>query len=66
MRELDLLLETYLEHRYAQSTDDQKKAFRELLSVADPDLIGYLLGGQVPQDATLAGIVSQIRDRPDA
>jgi len=64
MRELDLLLKDYLENDYPQTSEDQKQAFRELLALPDPDLIGYLLGGQTPADSGLANVVSQIRDRP--
>jgi antitoxin CptB len=64
MRELDLLLTGYLENDYPQTSEDQKQAFRELLALPDPDLIGYLLGGQIPADIVLANVVSQIRDRP--
>ncbi len=66
MRELDLLLTEYLENAYAQASEDEKQAFRELLALAEPALVGYLLGDQMPQDATLAKVVSQIRDRPHA
>ncbi len=66
MRELDLLLTDYLENDYPRASEEQKQAFRELLAVPDPDLISYLLGGQTPADATIAIIVSQIRDRPHA
>jgi succinate dehydrogenase flavin-adding protein (antitoxin of CptAB toxin-antitoxin module) len=66
MRELDLLLVTYLEHHYPQAADDKKQAFRELLALADPLLHDYLLGGQMPGDAALASVVSKIRDRHHA
>ena len=66
MRELDLLLTDYLENDYSHSSDEQKQAFRELLGLPDPDLIGYLLGAQTPPDIALANVVSQIRDRPHA
>jgi len=66
MRELDLLLTSYLENIYPQATEDKKRAFRELLAVADPQLIDYLLGGQMPGDVALARVVREIRDRPDA
>ena len=66
MRELDLLLSDYLENDYPQAREVNKQAFRELLALPDPDLIAYLLGGQTPEDAALANVVSQIRDRPHA
>ena len=66
MRELDLLLTYYFENDYPHSTEEQKQAFRELLGLPDPDLIGYLLGAKTPPDIALANVVSQIRDRPHA
>lgn len=66
MRELDLLLTDFLENDYSHSSEEQKQAFRKLLGLADPDLIGYLLGAQTPPDIALANVVSQIRDRPQA
>jgi antitoxin CptB len=66
MRELDLLLTNYVDNDYGQAGEQQKEAFRELLALPDPELIGYLLGGQTPTDAALANVVSQIRDRPHA
>ncbi len=66
MRELDILLADYLDREYPQADEQQKQAFRELLSLSDPELIAYLLGGETPQDAALASIVRTIRDRPHA
>lgn len=66
MRELDILLTDYLDREYAEAGERQKRAFRELLSLPDPDLIAYLLGGETPEDRALASIVRTIRDRPHA
>lgn len=66
MRELDILLSGYLDHDFGQADEQQKQAFRALLALPDPELIDYLLGGQSPTDATIANVVSQIRDRPNA
>jgi len=66
MRELDILLSAYLEDVYPRASEAQKHAFRELLTLADPALAAYLLGGRIPGDSTLAGVVSDIRDRPHA
>ena len=43
MRELDELLVSYLNKHYTQSTNDEKKAFQELLQLNDPELIKLLL-----------------------
>lgn len=61
MRELDVLLSNYLEHRYPSSDDTHKAAFRQLLELPDPDLMGYLLSGENPADPDLACVVDRIR-----
>lgn len=63
MRELDELLQNYCEHRYANASDPEKSAFRELLALSDPQLIGYLLGGKETTDPVTANVVRQIRNR---
>jgi succinate dehydrogenase flavin-adding protein (antitoxin of CptAB toxin-antitoxin module) len=63
MRELDQLLVRFLENEYPCSSEAQKSTFRELLTLPDPELIGYLLGGQIPLDAKIAHVVSRIQNR---
>jgi len=63
MRELDQLLLRFLENEYPAAGEAQKSAFRELLALPDPELIGYLLGGQIPVDANIANVVSRIQNR---
>jgi succinate dehydrogenase flavin-adding protein (antitoxin of CptAB toxin-antitoxin module) len=63
MRELDLLLSDFFENDYATAGDTHKQAFRTLLALSDPELIGYLLGGQPPAESDLADVVSTIRNK---
>jgi len=63
MRELDQLLLRFLENEYPLSGEAQKSAFRELLALPDPELISYLLGGQIPADSKIANVVSRIQNR---
>ena len=65
MRELDELLLSFLEHHYEASPDDEKQAFRSLLQLSDPELIGYLLQNEQPA-AELAGVIKHILDRTQA
>ena len=61
MRELDLLLESFLEHRYqALSLADQDN-FERLLDCPNEDLIVWLIEGESPQDEQLDSLVRQIR-----
>jgi succinate dehydrogenase flavin-adding protein (antitoxin of CptAB toxin-antitoxin module) len=63
MRELDELLSGYLLSAYDQAAESEKLAFRALLALPDPDLIGYLLGNQSPDDPELSDVIERIRSR---
>ena len=54
MKELDVLLSGYLETAYPAASDDDKAAFRALLELSDPELVGYLLQGKEPGSETIA------------
>ena len=64
MRELDELLTAYLETRFDTAGPDTQRAFRELLALADNQLIDYLLGGQSTSDPDLARVIQEIHMRP--
>jgi antitoxin CptB len=61
MRELDVLLSGYLESHYEASSEQDKAAFRQLLTLSDPELVGYLLAGERPDDDAIARLVARIR-----
>lgn len=63
MRELDLLLEGFLEHRYQALSPADRDSFARLLDCPNEDLMDWLMEGGSPQDEQLAEIVRQIRDR---
>jgi succinate dehydrogenase flavin-adding protein (antitoxin of CptAB toxin-antitoxin module) len=48
MKELDLLLESWVRHRFDLAATGERLRFEALLRLPDPDLVGYLLGGQAP------------------
>jgi len=60
MRELDVLLVAYLERHYATAPDAEQVAFRELLSLQDPDIHGLLTGRLVAEDAGLNALVQRL------
>ncbi len=63
MRELDELLGNYLRTAYGHAAKSEKAAFRELLTLPDPELFGYLLGSQSHDDPELADAIEKIRRR---
>ena len=60
MRELDELLVRYLEERYPDDSEADKAAFRKVLTLADPELNGYLLQRQTPPSESLARVIQRI------
>ena len=62
MLELDLMLETFVEKRYADLSMKTKKAFHQLLNCQDQILLDYLMGQDVPTDKDVADVAKQVRD----
>jgi len=60
MRELDILLERYLQLRFDRAAVEEKLAFRVLLALQDPDLAGYLLRGEPHKDPASATLIARI------
>ena len=62
MRELDMLLTDYLDRCYDVADASEKTAFRKLLTLSDPELVGYLLQKQDPEP-DIAVVIDRILDR---
>ena len=61
MRELDQLLERWLEREWRQSPTTQREAFLRLLDTEDDTLWRWFLGHEVPVDVEVASLVDRIR-----
>lgn len=61
MKELDLLLEAYLERRYPLATVEEQRAFKAVLDLQDPELHAYVVGRTTPADAPQAAVIQYIR-----
>lgn len=66
MLELDILLEEFLDHAYADLDEDGRAAFEDLLTYPDQLLYEYLMGQQVPTDQGIASVIRRIRRAPAA
>jgi antitoxin CptB len=60
-KELDSLLEGYLNKHYPQVDSKEQALFEALLEYQDSELIWYLLGDQQPQSEGLTHLVKKIR-----
>ena len=60
MLELDLVLEPFVQARYASLSDADRERFQQLMLCEDQDLFAWFLQRQKPEDPEHAAIVQQI------
>lgn len=65
MRELDVLLERYLQERYPSAPAAEQQAFVALLEAPDPQLFAYVVQREVPENPDWAHVIAFLRN-PDA
>ena len=61
MRELDAVLQKFLDLEAARLTDAEIGCFEGILELPDPALHAYLLGRSAPDDASTAALIERIR-----
>jgi antitoxin CptB len=61
MRELDVLLTRYLDEEYPRASPAERDAFARILELQDPEIFGYLVGGEFPEESSLRHVVARIR-----
>ena len=64
MRELDQLLEHWLDRAWRQSTTQERDVFLALLDSEDDRLWRWFIGHEVPDNADVAALVERIRTLP--
>jgi antitoxin CptB len=62
MRELDVLLERYLQERYPSAPAAEQQAFAALLEAPDPQLFAYVVQREVPVDPEWAHVIAKLRN----
>ena len=60
MLELDLVLEPFVNARYASLDEQDRERFQQLMICEDQDLFGWFLRREKPADEELVAIVNQI------
>jgi antitoxin CptB len=64
MKELDLLLLSYLDSRYVAAGPSEQSAFRELLDMQDPELFAFVTGRAQPATEEQRRVVDALRRTP--
>ncbi len=60
MKELDTLLQRYVEQRYATAPAEEQQAFAQLLELPDPQLWAYFSGRDAPDDPVYVKLIERI------
>lgn len=60
MKELDLLLVRFLRERYESASGVERAAFEQFLELPDPEIAGYLITGERPDDPQLAALCREL------
>lgn len=60
MRELDVLLERWLNRDWEQADERRRAAFQRLLECEDDRLWSWMIGRETPDDDELADIVRRV------
>ena len=61
MKELDVLLESYLQNRYGDASPLEQHAFRDLLELQDPLLFAYVTGRERPASEEECLVIDALR-----
>ena len=65
MKELDIVMNRYLEQHYASASSAEQDRFKALLELPDPELYDLLLGRSVTSDAELARLIQLLRNKSE-
>lgn len=61
MKELDLLMEYYLEHEYPNASEPRKKAFERLLEYQDPLILDLLFARERDDDEEVQQLIDYLK-----
>lgn len=63
LKELDVLLEPFMEEHYRDASPEEQALFQRLLAEEDVDLLAWFMQYTVPEDAEMARIVHVVLRR---
>ncbi|MGI9247101.1 MAG: succinate dehydrogenase assembly factor 2 [Steroidobacteraceae bacterium] len=61
MRELDVMLNRYLDRAWSVASTPERDAFLQLVELQDPELFGYLVGRDSPAEEQQRAVIAAIR-----
>ena len=61
IREMDLLLERFLQKYYSELSDEEKNIFDSMLDETDPDLMNWIMGRTEPENPAYRPLLAKLR-----
>ena len=61
IREMDIVLQTFLNQSYDTLSDTDKNSFAQLLDEADLDILNWIMGKDEPENNGIKNIITLIR-----
>lgn len=61
IREMDIVLQTFLNQSYDTLSDTDKNSFAQLLDEADLDILNWIMGKGEPENEGIKNIITLIR-----
>lgn len=61
IREMDLLLETFMHRHYPSLSEHEKKLFEDFLNESDPDLLNWIMGRSEPGNGAYLPLLAKIK-----
>ena len=61
IKEMDIILQDFVNNSYEQLSNENKNAFLNLLDEQDLDILNWIMGKDKPTDSKLIGIINIIK-----
>jgi antitoxin CptB len=61
IKEMDIILQDFVDNSYEQLSNENKNAFSNLLDEQDLDILNWIMGKDEPTDSKLIGIINIIK-----
>ena len=61
IKEMDIILQDFVNNSYEQLSNENKNAFSSLLDEQDLDILNWIMGKSEPTDSKLIGIINIIK-----
>lgn len=65
MKELDIVMNRYLENIYGALSEQDQQHFKDFLELEDPDIYSWMMGRSNPENEHYSAIIKQLKNMFD-